>query len=146
MMGFFDAETMELIPGEPEFLRWCRGRAPSEKTKNSLFVYRSRASHRFMLGAWVTERGIFDPLLEIGADLHNVNKKTTETFLAIMYPNAGRNIKEGLKEAAYNDQVATENLDADREYNRAKILKDEYDISTRGLDGTVMLPAGVLAG
>jgi hypothetical protein len=146
MFAYYDAQSMELIPGEPECLKWFKSKSPTEEARKALFLYRSQATGKFMLGAWVMVRGIFNPLLEIGSALSDFNQKTISTYLSIMYPQHQQTMQDGLRKAADNHKNAAENFDAERIENRARLLRNEFGIPARRADGTVLLPPEVLAG
>ncbi|MFH0981811.1 MAG: hypothetical protein V2A79_09760 [Planctomycetota bacterium] len=145
MAGVYDPKLIELIPGVPEFLRWCRNRCGSDEVlRDSLFCYRHGRTGVFMLARWLCYRSVFLPILEIGPGFPNVGPETCAKFLSYLHPDPETTAGAALREAAYNARHEAENFDAKRKENRAKLLRDELGIKLRRPDGGVFAPTAVL--
>lgn len=145
MAGVYDPKVIELIPGVPEFLRWCRGRCGDDEVlRDSLFAYRHAGTGSFMLARWLSYRSVFLPILEIGKQSPAGTPAACSQFLNYLHPPSDKDQAAALREAAYNHRHDAEAFDDERERNRAKMLQDECGIKVRHVDGGVFVPTSVL--
>jgi len=143
MAGYYRVKEMELIQGTPECLRWFKSRAPNQEFRAALFIYRHHATGNFMLGRWITDRGVFAPLLQIGPDLRSdFNEKVRDEYRALCRP--------GLTAAAAGRQAESNQREQDNRLaegtieRRVRILRDELRIKGVPETGAALLPDSIL--
>lgn len=145
MVGVWDPNRMQLIQGTPECLRWFRKNATDKTFGECLFLYRVIHKNLFMLGRWLAERSVFLPVMEIGPE-PVLNDEVVARYLSIVRPRPEQTAQVALKQAADNQSRMDEDFRNERAEIKAKLLRDECGIKADPDDGSIFLPADVLAG
>jgi hypothetical protein len=145
MVGVWDPNRMQLVPGTPECLRWFRKNATNKTFGECLFLYRVIHKNLFMLGRWLAEYKVFLPVMEIGA-APVLNDDVVAEYLAIVRPRPEQTARVAIRQAADNQSRMDEDLRNERADIKAKLLRDECGIKADPEDGSIFLPPDVLAG
>lgn len=140
MAAYYLPKMYEILQGRPACMDFFESRAP-ETMKKRLFMYRHRLSGAFILAAWITNHGVFDPIIQVpGKDVPALDAATVEKFLQAVHPQGSSDIEkvvlDGIKEQGRQDEEMTQ----ERVGNRAKILRDEFNVRTPVENATVLLP------
>ena len=142
MAAFYTPNTMKVIQGEPPCLKWFRRMAPTEEIRKGLFLYVHQETMNIMLGKWITLRGVFTPLLQIGKEMSDFTEKTQGEFISI-FPKE-KTPRQLAHEAKSNHESETDELRDRQIERRAKLLRDELRIKGVKDNGSVFLPDSIL--
>jgi hypothetical protein len=147
MAGFFRDHMMELIPGDPEALRWFKSRTNDRALRDSLFLYKHHATGKFMLGRWITQRGVFSPLLDLGTDLFaGFSDQVRDDYLKLLHPETKLTVAQALQQAKSNQEAQVEKDSKGSIERRNRLLRDECHVKAVPDTGVVFLPTNVLQG